>query len=216
MAKDARHATLVAIVVTLTAGGALVAQGALAQLGLTEGAARRFLFDELKGPTIHGRRSEIAIAGTRAFYKLPTAARGPAAAGLFAWARAYVNSPAFRKAYADLRQDATPQERQDAQTVDAEVKKQINENAARRANERYPSDPQLLFARRLRQFLAETADVNFSARTISLTGGADGIEFVDPVDRKRSWLWQLAAIAGREATAAARAEAESWLKDIER
>ena len=228
-----------------------------------------------RGPPSIGRRSAIAIAGTRAFYKLPPAARGPVATGLFAWAKGYVNSPAFRKTYADLRHGAIPQERQYAQTVDAAVKKQIDEllagmeqmkqaaarcrlptaarmlesirqqeaqfrsaefakklrtsleaeraasgagdaTAARDANERYPADPQQLFARRLREFLEATADANFSARTISLTGGADGIEFVDPGDRQRVWVWQLAVIAGREATTAARASAEAWLKEIDR
>jgi hypothetical protein len=42
--------------------------------------------------------------------------------------------------------------------------------------------------------------VNFSARTISLTGGPDGIELVDPADRKHSWLWQEAVIVGQEAS----------------
>jgi hypothetical protein len=79
-----------------------------------------------------------------------------------------------------------------------------------------PADPQLLFARRLREFLDATADVNFSARTISLTGGPDGIEFIDKADRARPWMSQAAAIVGREATLAAREAAEAWLKEIER
>jgi hypothetical protein len=79
-----------------------------------------------------------------------------------------------------------------------------------------PADPQRLFARRLREFLEITADVNFSARTMSLTGGADGIEFLDRPDRQRHWIWQEAAIVGPEATAAARAAAQAWLKEIER
>jgi hypothetical protein len=58
--------------------------------------------------------------------------------------------------------------------------------------------------------------VNFSARTISLTGGPDGIEFRDKADRQRSWMWQEAVIVGPEATAAARAAADAWLKEIER
>jgi hypothetical protein len=271
-----RPAEIVCVtVLTLTSGVALLAQTALTQLGLTEAAAQTFLFEELKGPTIQGRRSEIAIAGTRAFLKLPPAARGPAATGLFAWAKAHVNTPAFRKTYATLRQAATPEERQDSETVDEAVKKELDdlltgiaqvkqaaasmppadrarileslkeqeaqfrnpefakrlamtleaERAASRAgdarvvrntDDRYPANPEQLFARRLRQFLEQTADANFSARTISLTGGADGIEFVDPVDRERTWLWQLAVIAGRDATLAARAAAETWLKEIER
>ncbi len=276
MAKRPRPAAvLTAIVVALTAGGAVLAQGALAQLGLSEAAARTFLFDELKGATIHGRRSAIAIAGTRAFHKLPADARGPAATGLFAWARAYVDSPTFGKAYADLRQGTIPTKRPYAQTVDQAVKQQVDDllagveqlkqaaasmppadratimasveqqevqfrspefatmlrtnlqaersarsasetAAAREADERYPADPRRLVARRLRQFMEATADANFSARTISLTGGADGIEFVDPADQERNWVWQLAVIAGRDATTAARAAAEAWLTEIER
>ena len=60
----------------------------------------------------------------------------------------------------------------------------------------YPLNPEAIFAHRLREFLDETADANFSARTIHLTGGPDGIEFVDPADRKRSTTWQMAVIAG--------------------
>ena len=86
----------------------------------------------------------------------------------------------------------------------------------RNTSERLPADPRDLFARRLREFLKETADADFSARTISLTGGADGIEFVNPADRERHWMWQLAVIAGREATTAARTAADAWLKELAR
>jgi hypothetical protein len=77
-----------------------------------------------------------------------------------------------------------------------------------------PADPNVLFARRLREFLDATADVNFEARTISLTLGSDGIEFLDRADRARHWMWQQAVIVGPEATAAARAAAAAWLKEI--
>ena len=93
-----RNAVVLAAVAVVLASAAGLAQPALAQLGLTETAARTFLFEELSAPTIHRRRSEIAITGTRAFHKLPPAARGPAASALFAWAKAYVTSPAFTKA----------------------------------------------------------------------------------------------------------------------
>ncbi len=264
-------ATLMAIVGTMAAGGALAAQSALVPLGLTETAARNFVISEIQTPTT-GRRSAIVLAGTRGFLKLPPTVRGPAAAALFAWARAYVNSPAFKTAYANLRRDALPQAR-DQPTVDDEIKKAVDqalaqfaamrqaaaalppadaakflksveeqeaairsgefentlraqleaqraqENAStdartKEANERYPANPHELFARRLREFLSETADANFSARTISLTGGPDGVEFLERADQKRSWRWQEAVIVGREATTAARAAAEAWLKEI--
>jgi len=276
MSTRLRNAVLLTAAAVVVASAAGLAQSAIAQLGLTEAAARTFLFDELSAPTIHHRRSAIAIAGTRAFYKLPPAARGPAASALFAWAKAYVSSPAFTKAYADLRQGALPQGGQaETPTVDEELKKKMDEmlaaleevkqaaaamepaarakllenlkvqeaqirspetvkmlraaleaergdrvasesRAVRSTTERLPADPKELFARRLREFLTETADADFSARTISLTAGADGIEFIEPSHRDRHWMWQLAVIAGREATTAARAAADTWLKEIAR
>jgi hypothetical protein len=259
-------------IVGLTAG--LVAQSQLAQLGLTEAQAREFVLDEIKSPA-QGRSALIGAAGTRAFLKLPPAARGAAAAALFAWAKSYVNSPSFTASYASYRKGRIPTERQYALSIEDQVKKDIAEQragfeqmrqaaeklppkdrdlimeqvkpalanltnpayadklraqlAAERAQESgrrsemavdvettTPADPRTLFARRLREFLNATADVNFSARTISLTGGPDGIEFIDKADRAKPWMWQAAAIVGSEATVAARAAAEAWLKEIER
>jgi hypothetical protein len=86
-----------------------------------------------------------------------------------------------------------------------------------RANEfevRFPGDPNRLVARRLRAFLDETADADFTARIIRLTDGPDGMEFITPAHRAKSVTWQLAVLAGPEATRAARAAAEAWVKEI--
>jgi hypothetical protein len=265
----------VAIVVgmLLAIGATIIAQSQLAQLGLTEAQAREFVLNEIKSPA-SSRGANIVVAGTRAFLKLPPSARGAAATALFAWAKTYVNSPAFNASYASYRRGRIPTEREYALSVDAQAKKEIAEQlagfeqmrlaaekmppkdremimeqvkqalanltnpayadklraqlAAERAQESgrgseiaveveatTPADPRRLFAHRLREFLNATADVNFSARTISLTGGPDGIEFIDKADRAKPWMWQAAAIVGREATVAARAAAEAWLKEIE-
>jgi hypothetical protein len=253
----------------------LAAQTALASLGLTETAARSFVLGEIQSPALD-RGSPIAVAGTRAFFKLPRAARGAAATALFAWAKAYVGSPAFTASYASYRQGRIPTARQYPLTVEQAVKKELDDllaglaqmessiasmppaqrapiqeqiakgraNAtdpatikqmqARLAEERAqesgraakisaeveqttPADPRKLFARRLREFLDATTDVNFSAKTITLVlePNGDGIQFVDKADRERHWMWQAAAIAGPEATAAARTAASAWLKELE-
>jgi hypothetical protein len=269
---------ILAVVAAGAAAGGMVtlaAQTALASLGLTETAARTLVLDEIKRPSTH-RSSPMAIAGTRAFFKLPRTARGPAATALFAWAKAYVASPAFAASYSSYRNGLIPTARQYTLTVEQVVKKElddllagfaqmelsiasmppadrapiqeqidkgrasskdpavIKQMQARLAEERaresgdtakslaklektLPADPRTIFARRLREFLDATADVNFSARTITLTleQNGDGIEFVDKADRARHWIWQEAVIAGPEATAAARAAASAWLKEIE-
>ena len=208
--------------IALLMAGPLLAQGALAQLGLTETAARNFVLGEIKGPS-DDRSAPIGVAGTRAFLKLPPAARGPAATALFAWAKSYVSSAGFTASYNTYRNGRLPTERQYALSVDAQAKKEIAEQlagfeqmrlaadkmppkdrdmlmeqvkqalanltnpayadklraqlAAERAQESgqgseiaveveatTPADPRKLFARRLREFLNATADVNFSAR----------------------------------------------------
>ena len=245
----------------------IVAQSVLAQLGLTEASARSLLFDEMKSQRGGHRRGAIEIAGHRAFYKLPPAARGPAAAALFAWAKAYVSSPAFKTAYAQFRKDAGPVDERPGPSADAqaaemkanqdmvrqiaeklppaerdkllaqmkEQEKQMAEMRARtqkvieaaeaeqKAQDKaqakefeatFPADPNQLVARRLRGFLSDTADADFTARIIRLTDGPDGMEFIAPAHRAKSVTWQLAVLAGPEATKAARAAAESWLKEV--
>lgn len=248
----------------------VVAQGVLAQLGLTETAARTFVLDEIKSPALN-RLNPIALAGTRAFLKLPAAARGPAATALFAWAKGYVSSPAFTAAYAQHRRNVGATDPPEPLSVDEEVKKRLDAELARVAEMRkqaaamppdvaartleaiaqleqslrspdgtlgyrleiegtrarraerdaalalsLPADPRQVFARRLREFLEATADVNFAARTISLNGDANGIVFVERADRKRHWIWQEAVIVGPDATTAARAAAQAWLQELER
>ena len=266
--------TLLAVGAALLVGTGLLAQGQLTQLGLTEAAARTFVLDEIKSPA-PSRGANIVVAGTRAFLKLPPAARGPAATALFAWAKSYTSSPAFNASYASYRRGRLGESRQYPLSVEAQVRQDIDEQlagiqqiqetveklpekdrqmilakvkegrakltdpafikqmeaqvAAERARDDAaraeiasdvdaltPADPRKLFAQRLREFLTATADVNFAARTISLTGGPDGIEFIDKADRAKPWMWQAAAIVGREATGAARDAAQAWLKELER
>ena len=257
-----------AAALALAAGSPIIAQGVLPQLGLTEAAARNFLFQELKAePAAANRRGAIFVAGHRAFFKLPPAARGPAATALFAWAKAYVSSPAFKTAYAQYRKDAGPVPERPGPSAEAEAAElknnqemvrqiaeklppaerekllaqmkeqeaQVAEMRARtqkvveaaeaerkaqdqaRANEfevRFPADPNRLVARRLRAFLDETADADFTARIIRLTDGSDGMEFIAPAHRAKPVTWQLSVLAGSEATKAARAAAEAWLKEV--
>ncbi len=88
--------------------------------------------------------------------------------------------------------------------------------SVKRWQENFPADPQVLVARRLREFLDATADVDFAKRNrpvISLGGAMQGY-WVDPAFNSEPWQWQHAFVAGNEATTAARAAAEAWLKEI--
>jgi len=250
-------------------------QSVLPQLGLTEAAARALLTNEVQTSGEGGYSSTLAMAGRAAYLRVPEAARGAATTALFAWAKAYVNSPAFETAYARIRSESKPQLRERAPTADEELKKQLDESLAvyesaktaasampaaerekflaslkqifdmqrspemlkvqrtaleeKRAKEKadedqvmarwqeaFPADRQVLFARRLRELLDATADVDFEARKNTIrtpAGDTVGFALSDPY-RVKPWQWLDAFVVGKEATTAGRAAAEAWLKEI--
>jgi hypothetical protein len=249
-------------------------QSVLLQLGLTEAAARALLTNEVQTSGEGAYSSTLAIAGRAAYLRVPEAARGAATTALFAWAKAYVNSPSFATDYARIRSESKPQLRERAPTVDEELKQQLDESLAAyesgkaaaaalpageretflaslkqvfdmrhnpemqrilragleeeraksqagkdqvmaRWQEAFPADRQVLFARRLREFLDATADVDFEARTHvvkNLAGETVGFVLSD-AHRAKPWQWLDAFVVGKEATAAARAAAEAWLTE---
>jgi flagellar biosynthesis GTPase FlhF len=75
----------------------------------------------------------------------------------------------------------------------------------------YPVDPNVVIARRLKDFLAMSADVNFDAKLVAKDGRK---EFADPAFQSKPDAWKMCFRAGREATMAARAAAQQWLKEL--
>ena len=75
----------------------------------------------------------------------------------------------------------------------------------------YPDDPKPIIARRLREFLALSADVDFAAELRS-DGGR--MLFVNPAYQAKSAQWKMCFRAGKEATTAARAAVQAWLQEL--
>jgi hypothetical protein len=80
-------------------------------------------------------------------------------------------------------------------------------------NENLPEDPRALIAKRIRQFLATAADVDFSAALISR---GDQKVFVKEEYEQKSAYWKTCFRAGKQATEAASAFAKSWLAELEK
>lgn len=78
-------------------------------------------------------------------------------------------------------------------------------------NEDYPENPNVLIARRLRQFLDVSADVDFNAK---LERRGDKMKFVESRYEEKPAEWKMCYRAGRDAVAAARAVAQAWLKEL--
>ena len=110
----------------------------------------------------------------------------------------------------------TPEQRRlrlaDIRAARAERTKEYEEAVASWRRE-YPDDPAPAIARRLREFLAVSADVDFAA---ALKTSEDGrTRFENPAYEAKSAPWKLCFRAGREATTAARGAVAAWLKDLD-
>jgi len=263
---------LIPLGVLAAAGSAALAQSVLAQLGLTEATARKYVLENMEDA---GPGTAMATAARSAYGKLPPAARGPATTAFYAWTRTYVNSAAFKTAYAQRRTERMPVAIQEPGTVDQELKaktdaqvKDLEETATlirpsipaadratweaelkgqiaqvrspemgqgqrqyiekRRAEtkagydlgmsqwkENLPADPMVRVARHLREFLGATGDVDFAAKGKMVPGEAGMFfSFDNPAYNKKPWQWRDCYDAGQDATAAARAAAQAWLKEL--
>lgn len=75
----------------------------------------------------------------------------------------------------------------------------------------YPADPKAMVARRLREFLALSATVDYSA---ALTKRDGRMVFVNPEYERKDAHWKYLYRAGKPAVDAARSLAQEWLKGL--
>jgi hypothetical protein len=75
----------------------------------------------------------------------------------------------------------------------------------------FPESAAPVIAKRLREFLALSADVDFAA---TLTPRNGKMVFENPAYEQKPGQWKTCYRAGKEATTAARAAAQAWLKEL--
>jgi hypothetical protein len=112
------------------------------------------------------------------------------------------------------RMGSDPQQKklweQMAEMERAEDKKR-HEQELQAWEEKLPADPRALIRKRINDFLAVSAGVDFSAK---LTPRGDKMIFAREDYEQKPSEWKLCFRAGKEATAAARAFAETWLAEL--
>lgn len=94
--------------------------------------------------------------------------------------------------------------------IRAERVKQFDQEIANWKRD-YPESAAPAIAKRIREFLAFSADVDFDAKIVAKNGK---MVFENPAYESKSPQWKMCFRAGREATAAARAAAQTWLKEL--
>ena len=102
--------------------------------------------------------------------------------------------------------------RQMTEMSEVEDKKR-HENELKEWEQRYPADSRALIKKRINDFLVASADVDFSAK---LEPRGDVMAFVREEYEEKSSEWKLCFRAGKEATAAARAFARTWLTELDK
>lgn len=107
--------------------------------------------------------------------------------------------------YSQIMRMGIEQQRKGAQDEHARRVRQWEED--------FPAAPQQLVARRLREFLAVCADVDFAARTTLVDGKQ---RFVNPAYEAKPPQWKECFRAGREPHAVAREAAMAWLAEVQR
>jgi flagellar biosynthesis GTPase FlhF len=75
----------------------------------------------------------------------------------------------------------------------------------------FPENPNGAIAKRLREFLAASADVDFNAKLKPVDGR---MLFENSTYQNKPEQWKLCFRAGKEATTAARAAVQAWLKEL--
>jgi hypothetical protein len=131
VAAPRRVGWLVAAGGTLLLTALVIGQGALASLKVTDEQARGWLFEVLSrgGPTAGDANGGGFSAQMSEFAKLSPAMRAATTTQLYAWAKAYVNTSAFKAAYAKNRADLKPVENphEHSGTVEDELKVKLAE-----------------------------------------------------------------------------------------
>jgi len=131
-----KTSSLILLSVLVTGSAAGLRQGALSPLGLTEAVARELMLEEVRNGGTDTRvlsarwHTRLVNKGREGYQKLPVAQRAAATTGLFAWAKAFTGSPAFKTAYTGIRAEQKPTQREYALTIEQEIKKEVDEQLA--------------------------------------------------------------------------------------
>jgi len=184
---------------------ATVVETVFEQLEVTEEKAKTMMVESFGRGIIFGNSDVVKKARA-----LPVDMRVEATRQLIKFAKDYTKTDDFKKKYTKFRNEELGYRQKKGignpfKMVDKAIDKQLNKGDDEK---RMPSDPSELIKKRLQEFLDVSANVNFDAKLI-------GYSFADPVYESKSQQWKACYRAGREVIAAAREEAQIWLKELE-
>jgi len=129
------------------------------------------------------------------------------------WVKAYTQTPGFEQAYQEHRRDYKPEEPgTEGSEEDLQSAREYYSEQLAQWKQDYPATGREMVKRRLKEFLAESADVDFDAKLVRRDGK---MRFAnDTYESEKSGEWKVCYRAGRPAVEKARAFAKSWLEEL--
>jgi len=152
------------------------------------------------------------ISVTEALRALDGPQRAAVVHGLAAYTRTYVKSAEFKKEYAQAYKNSKPKgfglPSIDPGAIARKAADKVQGKSSGGSSDALDKNPDVTIRRRLEAFLEMSKTVDFDATL-------NGRQFANPDYEAKPSEWKMCFRAGREATQAAREEAESWLKDLD-
>jgi hypothetical protein len=129
------------------------------------------------------------------------------------WLKAYTQTPAFEQAYQAHRNDYKPEEPgTEGSAEDLQSAREYYNEQLAQWKEDYPATGREMVKRRLKEFLNESADVDFDAK---LVRKGSKMRFAnDTYESEKSGEWKVCYRAGRQPVEKARAFAKTWLAEL--
>ncbi|HEX8620284.1 MAG TPA: hypothetical protein VF911_22075 [Thermoanaerobaculia bacterium] len=129
------------------------------------------------------------------------------------WLKAFTQTPQFEQAYQEHRNDYKPEEpgtegsAEDIRSAREYYNEQLGE-----WKENYPATGREMVKRRLREFLQESADVDYDAK---LVRKGNKMRFAnEQYEDEKSGEWKFCYRAGKASVEKARAFAKAWLTEL--
>ncbi|HYH07241.1 MAG TPA: hypothetical protein VEK11_09320 [Thermoanaerobaculia bacterium] len=196
------------LLLTVMSGSAIGAGDILQQLRLSkEDAQRDVVFSFAVGQLGHD-------ALRNAFKKATPEARVALVEQVLVWTKTYTQTPQFEQAYQAFRNDYKPEEPgTEGSAEDLQYAREQYKEAVAEWKREYPATGKEMVRRRLREFLKESADVDYSAKLVRREGK---MRFVNETyEDEKSGEWKVCYRAGKEPVEKARTFAKAWLAELE-
>jgi hypothetical protein len=196
------------LLLSVMTGSVIGAGDALQQLGVSKKEAG----DDLVFSVATG---QVGLSEFRGKLKAASPeTRAALVEGVLIWAKAFAATPHFEQGYAAFRNDYKPEEPGTEGSAEdiASAREYYNEQLAQWKQD-YPASGRELLKRRLREFLQESANVDYDAKLVRRDGK---MRFANErYEGETSDQWKLCYRAGRQPVEKARAFAKTWLAELE-